>query len=75
MFIILDCFFLPVKPEEEPEKTTENVVLYDSNTECSICFCYHLNSESPDLICENKSCFRHFHNECLFEVGLFIFIL
>ncbi|GLV36962.1 fancl [Carabus blaptoides fortunei] len=60
----LNCFPMKPAPEEAADK---EVLLYDRDTECSVCFTYHLNDEAPDVTCDYESCRRQFHNHCLYE--------
>lgn len=56
-----------MKPVVE-EQMDKEILLYDRDTECSVCFMYHLNDEAPDVTCDYESCRRQFHNVCLYEV-------
>ncbi len=37
------------------------------STECSICYLFQLNGEVPTVVCENSSCSKIYHRECLQE--------
>lgn len=40
-----------------------------NDVECGICYAYKLDDAStPDIICNNQSCIRGFHYQCLYEV-------
>ncbi|KAJ8917320.1 hypothetical protein NQ315_002342 [Exocentrus adspersus] len=57
----LECF--PQKPAASARGS--DLLLEDSD--CSICFTSRLNNKLPEVVCNNKSCEKHYHAECLYE--------
>jgi len=35
--------------------------------ECGICYCLHLDTEVPTIVCEDQRCAQPFHHACLYE--------
>lgn len=63
--------------EEFPQnnkQSNSDMELLKNDQECAICYSFNLGQKVPDVVCKNESCENVFHNECLFEVFLFVII-
>lgn len=41
--------------------------LLSDDTDCCICYFSELNGKSPEIVCDNRTCQKLFHVECIYE--------
>lgn len=44
-------------------------LLQEFSMECGICYCYKLDTELPNEVCNDVRCRQAFHHTCLYEVN------
>lgn len=69
MYLFISLFSLNIEIENFPArpKETNNEQLLVNEGECCMCFSLRLNDRMPEIICQNSSCNRFFHVQCLYE--------